>query len=187
MKVVNLLKQVAFKNTAAGKYRRTKANQITSTEMATIQTKIKPMKGQKSVKGKSISQANPSDNLLELIRIEWQNNNWNTDFLDKVQSLIQVLNSEKGKSFTKKALQSTKEVVKKVPLKGVINAMKNDNLNDLMNNLGDNANLNDLLKTMMKDPEMKETAMEMLQEMMSDEKKLAEMTDMMSKLLKNDK
>jgi hypothetical protein len=185
--VVNFLKQVAFKNTAAGKYRRAKANQILSSQVETIQTKIKPMKDPKSVKRNSQSPAQPSDNLLEQIRVEWQNKNWNTDFLDKFQSLIRLLNTEKGKDFTKKSLHSTKEVIKKIPLKGVINAMKNGNLNDLMKNLGENANVNDLLKTMMNNPEMKQTAMEMMQEMMSDEKKLTEMTEMMSKLLKNDK
>lgn len=186
-KVVIFMKQISFKNTAAGKYRRAKANQINSTEEDTIQPKGKPMTGPILSKMNNNNQGKPLDNLFEQIRIEWQNKDINSDFSDKIQSIINLINSEKGKEFTKKVLHSTRNLLKKISIKGVLNAMKNGNLNDLFKNLGENGDVNDLFKKMMNNPEMKQTAMEMMQEVMSDEKKLAEMTEIMSKLMKDNK
>jgi hypothetical protein len=171
-----------FKRTGAGKYRESKSNRNNSTSTMNVNRMPNNFPNQ------SRSSTNPqTENFIEQLRNEWRSRNLNTESLDRFQGLLQVLQSEDGKKYAKDIMNGAKKVMKKIPYKEVVNTMSNNqNLSDLLKNLGGDGNSSELLQNMMNNPEMKKTAMDMMQEMMSDEKKMAEMTEMMSKMLNPD-
>ncbi|GGA80711.1 hypothetical protein [Ornithinibacillus halotolerans] len=128
-----------------------------------------------------------SNNLLEQIRTEWRQKNINTEELDKLEGVWNALRSEVGREQITNVINRIKPIVEKIPLRGVMNAMSNnDKLNELLNNLSSDATNSDVLQNMLKDPNLRKTALDMMQNIMSDEKKIAEMTELMSKMLNSD-
>lgn len=177
------MNQALFRPTAAGRYRAAKMNQRLSPKPNNPNT-TKP-KASSPLPNQNKQQ--PKD-LLQLVQSEFQRNNVNTDLVDQLQALVNIFRSEEGRRYYRMLVDNTNKVMKKIPYKEVMSLMSKDqNLSELLKNLGNSGNISDALKTMMDNPEMKKTAMDMMQEMMSDEKKMAEMTEMMSKMLNPDK
>ena len=151
-------------------------------------TTYPPYNPNSEINPKESNQLSQQNTFLKQLGMEWRQNNLSTDSLERIQGFMNVLESEVGKARAKKLMRGLLKVIKKIPLKEVVNVMSKDkNLGNLLNELLENGKSSDMLHKMMENPEMKKTAMDMMQEMMSDEKKMAEMTEMMSKMLKPDK
>ncbi|MBS3680694.1 hypothetical protein KGF86_10745 [Ornithinibacillus massiliensis] len=180
------MKTISFKRTAAGKYREFKRNRYY--QSSTTVSNETPNYSNTPPNLNNQEANPPSLALLERLKHEWQSNNLNTQWLEGLQALFHALQSEEGKKYRKVLVDGVGKVAKKIPYEKVVNMMaKDQNLSELLKNLGGNGNASDLLSNMMNDPEMRKAAMDMMQEMLSDEKKMEEMTDLMSKVLKSNK
>lgn len=190
------MNQRTHKPTGSGKHRELRKNRLSfsSNPSHATDSNTSPVTKLEQIKQRT-NQIIPSQKINENIasimlpvKKNLQQNNFGSDLLEQIKAILNTLQTEDVKKYVETFKQGANKVLKTLPIKEAVNMMTKDmNLSELLKSLGENKNTPELLQSMMNNPEMRQTAMDMMQEMMKDEKKVAEITEMMSKMFNTDK
>ncbi|WP_010095548.1 hypothetical protein [Ornithinibacillus scapharcae] len=190
------MNQRTYKPTGSGKHRELRKNRISyssnpsndaNTNTSPV-TKLEQLKQNTNQLITTNRMHEKKASMLEPVKKSLQQNNLGSDLLEKIKALLDSLQTEDATKYVDAFKKGANKVLKTLPIKEAVNKLTKDmNLSDLLKSLGENKNTPELLQSMMNNPEMRQTAMDMMQEMMKDEKKVAEITEMMSKMFNSDK
>ncbi|SDJ81324.1 hypothetical protein [Sediminibacillus albus] len=127
-----------------------------------------------------------SSPILDRLRTEWRAKQLNTDSIDKLQGIINTLNTPQVRGGLQQLVNFVRTRFPKNLMNGVVKNMSNKDFGELLKSLTSNGDTNKLMDKVLNDPELSKDAMETMKEMLSDEEKFKSMTKMMSDMLGGD-
>ncbi|SDL89266.1 hypothetical protein [Sediminibacillus halophilus] len=128
-----------------------------------------------------------STNFLDRLRAEWRTRQLNTDSLDKLQGLLQTLNTPQIKNGFQQVIELARKRLPKNFLNGVISKMANKDFSELLKNFTSSGDSGKLMEKVLNDPELSKEAFGAMKDMLNDEEKFKSMTKMLSDMMGEEK